>query len=73
MVLAFPVGVGIAAFDHATNGDLFGTGTAIAIVLMLGLMALAHIQRFLPMLVFHQGEPSLKGLRGLLDGGRGEV
>jgi uncharacterized membrane protein YphA (DoxX/SURF4 family) len=65
IVLAFPVGVGIAAFDHSTNGDLFGTGTAVAIMLMLGLMALSHLERFLPMLSFNQGEPSLKGWRQL--------
>lgn len=65
VVLAAPVGIGIAAFDHATNGDAFGTGTAIAIMLMLGLMALGHLDRFLPMLVANQGEPSLKGWRQL--------
>ena len=63
IVLAFPVGIGIAAFDHSTNGDWFGTGTAIVIMLMLVLMALSHLDRFLPMLVCNQGDPSLKGLR----------
>lgn len=65
VVLAFPVGVGIAAFDHATNGDWFGTATAVAIMVMLGLMALAYLDRFLPMLAMNQGEPSLKGWRQL--------
>lgn len=66
IVLAFPIGVSIALFDHFTNGDWFGTGTAIVIMLMLGLMALAHLDKFLPMLVSDQGEPSLKGLRQVL-------
>lgn len=65
VVLAFPVGVGIAAFDHTTNGDWFGTATAIAIMVMLGLMAIAYLDRFLPMLACNQGEPSLKGWRQL--------
>lgn len=72
VVLAAPVGIGIAAFDHATNGDAFGTGTAIAIMLMLGLMALAHLDRFLPMLVMNQGEPSLHGWRQLTGKHKGE-
>lgn len=65
IVLAAPVGIGIAAFDHATNGDWFGTGTAVAILLMLALMAMAHFDRFVPMLVANQGAPSLEGWRGL--------
>ncbi len=65
IVLAFPVGVGIAFFDHATNGDWFGTGTAVAIIIMLCLMAISHLDRFLPMLVCNQGDPSLKGVKRL--------
>lgn len=66
VVLAFPIGISIALFDHFTNGDWFGTGTAVVIMLMLGLMALAHLDKFRPMLVFDQGPPSLKGLRQAL-------
>ena len=73
IVLAAPVGIGIAAFDHSTNGDWFGTGTAIAILLMLGLMALAYLDRFLPMLACNQGEPSLRGWRQLSAGDREEA
>jgi hypothetical protein len=69
IVLAFPIGIAIALFDHFTNGDWFGTGTAIAIMLMLGLMAIAHLDKFRPMLVFDQGEPSLAGLKQLLGKG----
>lgn len=72
IVLAFPIGIAIAFFDHTTNGDWFGTGTAVVIMLMLCLMAVSHLDRYLPMLVFNQGDPSLKGVKRLFGKADGE-
>lgn len=66
IVLAFPIGISIAYLDYAANPDWFGTITAIAIMVLLAIMALSHLRRFMPMLVFDQGEPDLGSLRTIL-------
>lgn len=72
VIIAFPIGIAIAVFDHTTNGDWYGTGAAIIILLLLTLMAIAHLERFLPLLVFNQGEPSLKGVKQIFNPKQGE-
>lgn len=65
IVLAAPIGIAIAFMDHTANPDWYGTLTAGTIMLFLAIMALGHLHRFLPMIVFNQGEPRLDGLRAL--------
>lgn len=64
-VVAFPVSVCIAHLNIVGNGDTFGIVTGLVVIGLNGLIALGHLDKFLPMLVFDQGDPSVSGLRAL--------
>ena len=64
-VLALPISVCIAHLNLVANGDAFSIATSIAVIGFNGLIALGHLDRFLPMLVCNQGDPSTAGLRAL--------
>lgn len=65
IALSLPVSVCIAHLNIIANGDTFGI-IAGAIVLGLNvIIALGHVDKFLPLLVFDQGDPSPAGLFAL--------
>ncbi len=68
IVLAFPVAISIAYLDLIANPDLFGTVTAVVIMTLISVMALGHLDKYLPMLRMNQGDPSELGLRRLFQG-----
>jgi hypothetical protein len=67
VVAAFPVSFSIAHLNVAANGDSFSIGVAVVIVALNGLIALGHLDKFLPMLVCNNGDPREAGLRSLLN------
>lgn len=69
-VLAFPISFCIAHLNMVANGDLFSIITSIAVIAFNGIIAFGHLERFLPMLVCNQGDPSTAGLRALLSASR---
>lgn len=69
-VLAFPISVCIAHLNLVANGDPFSVGTSIAVIVLNGIIALGHLDRFLPMLVCNQGDPGTAGLRALFGASR---
>ncbi len=69
-VLAFPISFCIAHLNMVANGDLFSVITSIVVIGFNGIIALGHLDRFLPMLVCDQGDPSPAGLKALFGGSR---
>jgi len=65
-VIGFPVTLSIAHLNIVVNGDGFSIATGIIIVLLHGLIAIGHLDRFLPMLAFASGDPTTSGLRTAL-------
>jgi hypothetical protein len=65
-VAAFPVTLSVAHLNIAANGDAFSLFVGGLIIAMNGLIALGHLDRFLPMLAIRQGDPSDAGLKTLL-------
>lgn len=61
-VAAFPVTLSIAHLNFVANGDAFSIGVGVVIIAMNGLIAIGHLDKFLPMLVVQNGDPSNKGL-----------
>jgi len=68
-VAAFPVSFSIAYINLVANGDAFSVVVCILVIGFNGIIALGHLDRFLPMLAFDQGDPSARGLAVLF--GRG--
>jgi len=64
-VLAFPISFCIAHLNMVANGDLFSIITSIAVIAFNGIIAVGHLDRYLPMLVCNQGDPTSHGLRAL--------
>jgi hypothetical protein len=64
-VVAFPISFSIAHLNVIANGDLFSVITSIVVIAFNGIIALGHLDRFLPMLAMNQGDPSTAGLRTL--------
>jgi uncharacterized membrane protein YphA (DoxX/SURF4 family) len=62
-VMAFPVSFSIAHLNFVANGDAFSIGVSICIIAFNGMIALGHLDKFLPMLVRDNGDPSAAGLR----------
>ena len=62
-VLAFPVSFSIAHLNYAANGDAFSVGVSVAVIALNALIAIGHLDKFLPMLVSDAGTPSLLGVR----------
>lgn len=65
-VLAFPISVSIAHFDIVLVGDALGIGSGVAAIGLNAIIALGHLDKFLPMLVWDSGDPSTAGLCRLL-------
>lgn len=66
IVFAVPVGLSIAHLNLVENDDPFSKITALVILALMGLMAIGHLDSFLPMLRMRAGAPSDKGLRQLV-------
>ncbi|HTT01046.1 MAG TPA: nuclear transport factor 2 family protein [Steroidobacteraceae bacterium] len=64
-VLAFPISFSIAHLNIVANGDLFSIVTGVVVIALNAIIALGHLDRFLPMLAFNQGDPSVAGLGAL--------
>jgi hypothetical protein len=64
-VLAFPISFSIAHLNIVANGDLFSLITGGGVILLNGIIAVGHLDRFLPMLVCNHGDPSTAGLKAL--------
>jgi hypothetical protein len=69
-VLAFPISFSIAHLNIVANGDLFSLVTGFVVILLNGIIAVGHLDLFLPMLVCNQGDPSAAGLKALFGGNR---
>ncbi|HWW65091.1 MAG TPA: hypothetical protein VNZ43_10055 [Sphingomonadaceae bacterium] len=67
-VVAFPVSLCIAQLNIIANGDAFSVGVGFVVVGLNGLIAVGHLDRFLPMLACDNGDPSSAGLRRLFGG-----
>lgn len=65
IVASLPVSVCIAHLNIIANGDTFGIVAGVIVLGLNGIVALGHVDKFLPMLVFNQGDPSPAGLRAL--------
>ena len=65
-VAAFPVTFSIAYINYVADGGTFSVCTAIAVVGLNGLIALGHLDKFLPMLAINQGDPDLGRIRAAL-------
>lgn len=65
VVAAFPVALSIAHINLVANGDPTSIVVGIVIISLLGLIALGHLDKFLPMLVMNNGDPSDLGLKRL--------
>ena len=68
-VLAFPVTLSIAQLNIVANGDTFSIFVGTIIIALNAIIALGHLDRFLPMLAIRQGDPSLAGIRALAQKG----
>ena len=64
-VAAFPVTLSIAYLNLVTNQDPTSVVVGIVIIAFNGLIALGHLDKFLPMLVMNNGDPSNLGLKRL--------
>lgn len=69
-VAAFPVTLSIAHLNLVANDDAMSHAVGVIIILLNGLIALGHLDKFLPMLVMNNGDPTDQGLRQLFGGGR---
>ena len=64
-VAAFPVSFSIAHLNLVANSDPFSVVVAFIIVPLNGMIALGHLDKFLPMLVMRNGDPSDLGLKSM--------
>jgi uncharacterized membrane protein YphA (DoxX/SURF4 family) len=64
-VAAFPVTLSIAHLNIVANQDATSVVVGIVIITFNGLIALGHLEKFLPMLVMNSGDPSSAGIRRL--------
>ena len=65
VVAAFPVALSIAHLNLVANRDPTSIVVGIVIMTLLGVIALGHLDKFLPMLVMNNGDPSDLGLKRL--------
>ncbi len=65
-VAAFPVSFSIAYVNLVANGDTLSIIVAALVIVFNGIIALGHLDRFLPMLAVDQGDPSFRGLAKVL-------
>ena len=65
VVASLPVSVCIAHLNIIGDGDTFGIIAGVVVLGFNCIVALGHVDKFLPMLVFDQGDPSPAGLRAL--------
>jgi len=70
-VIGFPVTLSIAHLNIAVNGDPFSLATGVIIIALHSLVALGHLDKYAPMLVVANGDPSSRGLRDMF--GKGEA
>lgn len=66
IVLAFPISVSVAHLNLVNVQDPLGIVTGVVIMALNGIMALGYLDKFLPMLTYNSGDPSLLGIRTLL-------
>jgi len=67
-VAAFPVSFSIAYINFVANGDALSVLVSILVIGFNGIIALGHLDRFLPMLAFDQGDPGARGLKQFFGG-----
>lgn len=65
IVMAFTISVTIAHHNLVNVQDALGIVTGVVIMSLNGIMAIGHLDKFLPMLVYNQGDPSARGLKML--------
>jgi hypothetical protein len=65
VVAAFPISFSIAHLNLIANNDLFSHVVAFLVIALNGVIGLGHLDKFLPMLVRRNGDPSLSGLKTL--------
>lgn len=67
-VAAFPVSFSIAYVNLVANGDAMSIFVSVLVIGFNATIALGHLDCFLPMLAFDQGDPSARGIASLLGG-----
>jgi hypothetical protein len=67
IVGAFPVAVSIAHLNLVSNPDPMSKVVGVVIMVIISLLAVGHLDKFLPMLAFNSGDPSDRGLRQLFN------
>lgn len=67
--VAFPVTLSIAHLNIMSNDDMFGIIVGIVAIALNGLVLLGHLDKFLPVLTFRQGDPSADGISMLMASG----
>lgn len=67
--VAFPVTLSIAHLNIVSNDDMFGVAVGILAIALNGLVLLGHLDKFLPMLAFRQGDPSGDGISTIMSSG----
>jgi len=65
VILSFPVALSIAHLNLISNPDITSKIVGVVIMGLLGLIAIGHLDKFLPMLAFNSGDPGIRGLRQL--------
>ncbi len=64
-VAAFPISIAIGHLNLVANGDTFSVVTCVVVISLNALIAVGHLDRFLPMLALNSGDPSARGLQAL--------
>jgi hypothetical protein len=70
VVAAFPISFSIAHLNLIANNDVFSHVIAFFVIALNGVIGIGHLDKFLPMLVRRNGDPSLSGLKTLLGASR---
>lgn len=63
IVAAFTVSISIAHMNIVNVQDPLGIGTGVVIMLLNIIMAIGHLDKFLPLIEPNNGDPSMKGLK----------
>jgi predicted SnoaL-like aldol condensation-catalyzing enzyme len=61
VIAAFPVALSIALLNLLANDDTFSRGVAVITMLFIGIIAIGHLDKFIPMLSNKTGDPGEQG------------
>jgi len=69
VVAAFPISFSIAHLNLIANNDTFSHVISFIVIGLNAVIALGYLDRFIPMLAYCTGDPSLSRIRGALRSG----